>query len=77
MRESFKLVCEDGKEIIVEFTVVRDAAAEKPYGISASISGSGENSVAAQRFYTYAEAVASIDMLCRHQVTPCVLCDVI
>lgn len=77
MRESFKLVCENGKEIVVEFTVVKEDVAEKPYGISANIRGSVEKSVATRRFYTYAEAVASIDMLCRNQVTPCTLCDVI
>ena len=78
MRENFKFTTECGSENTVEFSVVKDEDAEMPYGISAKICETGEKpTVAHQRYFTYAEAIAVIDMLCRHQVMPCTLCDII
>ena len=74
MRENFKFTTEYGDENTVKFTIVKDEDAERPYGISAVICETG---VASERYFTYAEAIAVIDMLCRYQVMPCTLCDII
>ncbi|MGN1092956.1 MAG: DUF6514 family protein [Monoglobaceae bacterium] len=78
MRENFKFTTEYGDENTVKFTILKNEGAEKPYGISAVVCETGEKpTVAAERYFTYAEAIAVIDMLCRHQVMPCTLCDII
>lgn len=78
MRESFKFSAEDGNEYTVEFSVIKDEDDEMPYGISAKMIKFGEDVVSApRRYFTYAEAIAVIDRLCRHQVMPCTLCDII
>ena len=78
MRESFKFTTECGNENTVEFYVVKDEDAEIPYGISSRIRESDDKpTVASKRYFTYAETIAVIDMLCRHQVMPCTLCDII
>ncbi len=78
MRESFCVFTENGDEITVDFSIVKDEKAERPYGIYSYVRGNREDSaLAEQRFYTYGEAVAVVDMLCRNEVTPCTLCDII
>ncbi len=78
MRETFSIITEDGDEITVDFSIVKDENAERPYGIYSCIRGDREDSsLAEQRFYTYGEALAIVDMLCRNEVTPCTLCDII
>ncbi len=78
MRESFSIITEDNEEITVDFSIVKEENAERPYGIYACIRDNEEEfSVAKQRFYTYGEALAVVDMLCRNEVTPCALCDII
>ncbi len=78
MRESFKLITEDKQEIVVDFSIVKEDNVEKPYGIYSCIRGSRDDSaIAEERFFTYAEAIAAVDMLCRNEVTPCTLCDII
>ncbi len=71
---------EDGETCRVEYTVLD---AEKPgwrYGIRARLFRKGnpvETAEATERFLTRTEAEQTMKMLCRYQVTPCTLCDVI
>lgn len=78
MRKSFSFITEDGEEITVDYSIVKEEDAEKPYGIYACIRGDkDESAFAERRYFTYAEALAVVDMLCRYEVTPCTLCDII
>lgn len=77
----YRFITEDGEEATVKFGITENVADQsgKVYGISAELNVANivENAEAKNRFYTYEEARLTIDMLCRHQVTPCTLCDVI
>lgn len=78
MRESFRIVTEDREELFVDFTIIKEDNVQKPYGIYACIRGDKNDSAfAKRRFFTYAEAIATVDMLCRYEVTPCTLCEII
>ena len=78
MRESFSIVTEDDEEITVDFSIIKEDNAERPYGIYSCVRGRRDDSaIAEERFFTYAEAIAVVDMLCRNEVTPCVLCEFI
>ena len=78
MRESFSIITENGDEITVDFSIIKDENTEKPYGIYSCVRSDREDSaIAAHRFYTYGEALSVVDMLCRYEVTPCTLCDII
>lgn len=79
MNTSYTLVLENGKTATVTFSVTKDVTADKPFGISAVIQSPGgiEKSIASCRFFTYAEAAETAQYLCKHQVTPCTLCDIL
>ena len=79
MRESFKIQTENGKLLTVVFTIIKDTNSQKPYGIASKILETGKDDIfiASHRFFTYAEAIATVDMLCRFQVMPCTLNDII
>ncbi len=79
MNASCILTLEDGKSAKIDFFVITDPTAERPYGIGVKMltdNGCEEN-YARHRFFTYEEAVKTASFLCAHQVTPCALCDVI
>ena len=64
----------------VQFEVLNDGGSRRPYGIGATIYTDGkriETTEARNRFFTRAEAEENIKMLCKFQVTPCTLRDVI
>lgn len=64
----------------VQFEVLNDGESHRPYGIGATIYADGkriETTEARNRFFTRAEAEENIKMLCKFQVTPCTLRDVI
>lgn len=79
MNTSYTLVLENGKTATITFSVTNDETADKPFGIAAIIHSPDEieESVANCRFFTYDEAVETIRYLCKHQVTPCALCDIL
>lgn len=64
----------------VQFEVLDDEENHRPYGIGATIYAYGkliETTQARNRFLTRAETEETIKMLCKFQVTPCTLRDVI
>lgn len=70
----------DGEQNLVEMEILYCESSDKPYGIKAKIFRDGElqeTAEAKERFYTLAEAEKTMKMLCRFQVTPCTLCDII
>ncbi len=79
MNASCVLTLESGKSAKIDFFVITDHSAERPYGIGAKmLTDKGyEEEYAKHRFFTYEEAVKTAEFLCRHQVTPCALCDVL
>ena len=79
MNISCILTLESGKSAKIDFFVITDDSAERPYGIGAKIlTDEGyEEKYAEHRFFTYEEAIKSAEYLCKHQVTPCTLCDVL
>ena len=79
MNTSCILTLESGKSAKIDFFVITDHWAERPYGIGAKmLTDEGvEEEYAEHRFFTYEEAVKTAEFLSRHQVTPCTLCDVI
>ncbi len=64
----------------VRFEVLKSESQPRPYGIGGEI-WRGESCVeraeATNRFLTREEAEQTMEMLCRFQVTPCTLCDII
>ncbi|MBO5364684.1 MAG: hypothetical protein J6A56_04400 [Clostridia bacterium] len=80
MGRSFEFQDGDGVCYRVRFTVLEETEGFRRYGIRAEIFRQGafqESTEAPGRFLTCAEAEQTIEMLCRFQVTPCTLCDVI
>ncbi len=79
MKASYTILTETGRDARVEFSVVKDDIAEKPFGIFATyISGDdSDEAYAKHRFFTQEEAIRTIEYLCQHKVTPCTLLDII
>lgn len=75
----YKIKTEIGETATVEMHIIKKENSQKPFGIYARIVGGEEveEAYAEERFYTYEEAVATINMLCKGEVTPCTLCDII
>ena len=70
----------DGEENQVEMEILHSEDSHRPYGIKARIFRNGELQEVAEakeRFYSITEAEKTMEMLCRFQVTPCTLCDII
>lgn len=80
MSASYILKTESGSSATVSFSVTENKNEEKPYGICAVLKGDDGRSdtvCADSRFITYDEAQKTIELLCKHQVTPCTLCDIL
>ena len=79
MNTSCFLTLESGISAKIDFFVITDHSAERPYGIGAKICTNAgcEEAYAEHKFFTYDEAVKAAEYLCKHQVTPCTLCDVL
>ncbi len=80
MGKFFDFQSEEGESYQVRFEILEDRKATRPYGIRAEIFREGilvEGADAPERFLTRAEVNETIEMLCRFQVTPCTLCDII
>ncbi len=80
MSTSYLLKTESGGSVTVSFSVTQNNNAEKPYGICAILKGDdgkSDKAYADCRFITYDEAQKTIELLCKHQVTPCTLCDIL
>ncbi|MBQ3573956.1 MAG: hypothetical protein IJA16_05100 [Clostridia bacterium] len=73
------LTLDSGKSAKIDFFVITDHGAERPYGIGAKmLTDKGcEEEYARNRFFTYEEAVKTAEFLCKHQVTPCTLCEIL
>ncbi len=80
MQKSFTFTDIDGIDCKVEFEIVKQDDMLRPFGVCGSL-WQGEHCVetvkAEHRYFTLAEAETAVDMLCRLQVTPCTLDDVI
>lgn len=78
---NIKLLTEDGENAVVEFEITENAdAKDRCFGISATMTIDGsiaERSAVEERFFTRDEAEKTVAMLCKYQVTPCTLCDVL
>ena len=79
---SYVFATEKGDEAEVVFDIIKssDYLTKKIYGISATISVDGivtETKTVSDKFFTFDEAKECIKMLCRYQVTPCTLTDVL
>ncbi len=80
MSASYILKTESGNSVAVSFSVTKNNNEEKPYGICAILEGDdgqSDKACADCRFITYDEAQKTIELLCKHQVTPCTLCDIL
>ncbi len=80
MGQSFEFRDEEGECYRVSFTILEEAEGNRRYGIRAEIYQQGmfrERAEAPKRFFTRAEAEKTAEMLCRFQVTPCTLCEII
>lgn len=80
MSSGYILETESGVSAEVTFSVTENNDSTKPYGVYASLTtkdGKSDEAYAACRFFTYEEAQKAIELLCKHQVTPCTLCDII
>ena len=80
MKLSYEFLDENGEENQVTFGIIQERNAIRPYGIRAEIFRNGklaETAEATERFLSSAEAEQVMKLLCRFQVTPCTLCDVI
>lgn len=80
MGKSYEFQDEEGESYRVSFGLLETAGKVRRYGIRAEISGGGKKGEAAEakeRFITKDEAEETMEMLCRFQVTPCTLCDII
>ena len=75
----YEIKTENGKTAKVELCITQREGREKPYGIYAAISDgiTRDEAYANERFFTHAKAEAAVRMLCRGEVTPCTLCDII
>ncbi len=82
MKTEFEIVTENGESLTVEYeiTASKDAVCGKKYGVCARIK-SGDNIIesasADEKFFTYEEAKKATNMLKKHSVTPCTLCDIL
>lgn len=80
MKQSFCLTGEDGQNYQITFTVIHTEDECRCYGIRACMETGGEvirQEEETARFITLAEAEAVVKMLCRYQVMPCSLHDVL
>lgn len=79
MKKSCILHLENDRSAKIDYFIITDHNAERPYGIGAKIlTDEGyEEEHAKHRFFTYGEAVKTAEFLCRHQVTPCTLCEIL
>ncbi len=76
MLNEFCFITEKGESAKVSFSIIKDEL----YGIESTIHIENrdlETVRAKNRFFTKAEAENTISMLCKNQVTPCTLCDII
>ena len=81
MMTEFSICTEDGKEARVVYTVVEDEANEigMRYGITAVMEIDGKKTDeyrTKQSFFTYTEAERMSEAMCRHNVMPCTLVDI-
>lgn len=78
---TFNIITEQGEKAQVTFMVTETPDAEdQTYGICGTMTILGnivEESTAAERFFTKQEAEKTIEMLCKYEVTPITLCEVI
>ncbi len=80
MGNTFDFRDEEGECYRVSFTILEEDEGLFRYGIRSEIFRQGiskDCTEVAGRFLTRAEAEKTVEMLCRFQVTPCTLCDVI
>ena len=80
MGRFFDFEGEDGVRYRVIFEVLEAARGERRYGIRAKIFQDEilvDQAEAQNRFFTREEAMKAVSALCRFQVTPCTLCDII
>ncbi len=80
MGEFFDFQDEDGEVCRVEFELLDSGESLRRYGIRARLFREGslaETAEATERFMTREEAEQTAKMLCRFQVTPCTLCDIV
>lgn len=78
--KGFDFCDEEDQLYRVQFEVLEDGGNRRPYGIGATIYADGkqiETTKARNRFFTRTEAEENIKMLCKFQVTPCTLRDII
>lgn len=75
-----EIITEDGDTAQLCFSITENTADERRFGISADMyigNDLVEHSSADNRFFTFEEAEKTVDMLCRYEVTPCTVCDVL
>lgn len=80
MGEFFDFLGEDGVAYRVEFELVDETEKFRRYGVRAKMFCGGilqDEAVALGRFLTRTEAEQTMRMLCKFQVTPCTLCDIV
>jgi len=80
MKQGFTFADEEGAFHSVEFSLLQDEGEIRTYGIQAQMKKDGveeESASVKERFITREEAEATIQMLCKYQVMPCTLKDVI
>ncbi len=82
MMNSYVFATEKGDEAEVVFDIIKSDSSlnGKIYGISATITVNGvetETRTVSDKFFTRDEAAENIKMLCKYQVTPCTLADVL
>ncbi len=80
MGRFFDFQSEEGETYRVGFRILEKDGAARRYGIRAELFREGillEETEVSERFFTREEAEQTVDMLCRFQVTPCTLCDIV
>lgn len=80
MQKKFMFVTEEEREAVVEYKVTESTDSDRSYGIAAEVKSEGETleyEEVGNIFFTYEEAERVTDILCRYEVTPCALRDVI
>lgn len=78
----FSIANEYGETLAVSYEVVCGEENEigMKYGISAMLTVDGEEKdryITGQRFFTYTEAKLMAEVMCRHNVLPCTIADIL
>ncbi len=80
MTTNFSFISEYAENGQVEFSIMQTESDEQCYGIKAVLTLDGreaEVEAVECKYFTLCEAEQVIEMLCRHQVMPGTLCDIL